>query len=189
MGKVNNNPILQHVSGMVGDTIVLRKVRGQMQLANRPKGRSGKVSERQAGIQTKFQEAAQYASRQVSQPASKELYESGITEKKHTAYVVAVSDYLNAPVVHFIEAIEYKGVPGDRIIVKATDDFMVTSVKLAILDANGTLIEEGEAGPDLMQVNLYDYTVTTANPLLPGTKIRAVAFDRPGNKGVLEITL
>ena len=173
---------------MLGDTMVFRTVRGQMQMANKP-ARRRTLSEKQAAVQLKFQEASQYANRQVAQEASNTLYEGGITDKKHTAYIVAVSDYLNAPTVHYIEALGYRGNVGDTIVVKATDDFMVVAVKIVITGSDGNLIEEGEAGPDLEKINLWTYKATVANPSAAGTTIRAVAFDRPGNVTSLEKVL
>ena len=180
MSKIENNPLLKGASGMLGDTMVFRTVRGGLQMVNRPKRRR-KVSEKQLDIQSKFQEASQYANRQIAKEDSNSLYEAGITDKKHTAYIVAMSDYLNAPKVHFIEALGYKGAIGNLIAVKATDDFMVTGVKVAITAANGTLIEEGEAGPDPDRINLWTYKTTVENPSVAGTVIQAIAFDRPGN--------
>ena len=59
-------------------------------------------------------------------------------------------------------------------------------VKIVITDAAGVLIEEGDAGPDALKVNLWGYKATAANPTLTGTKIRAIAYDRPGNTGSAE---
>jgi hypothetical protein len=58
------------------------------------------------------------------------------------------------------------------------DDFMVTKVKIVITNAAGALIEEGDAGPDALKINLWGYKATAANPVLTGTKIRTVAYGR-----------
>jgi hypothetical protein len=117
------------------------------------------------------------------------LYTSGITGKKHSAYLVAMNDYLIAPTVESIDTRSYRGAKGDVIVVKAIDDFMVTKVKIVVTNAAGVVIEEGEAGPDVMRTNQWEYKATAANPTLAGTKIRAVAYDRPGNTGTAEIVL
>ncbi len=187
MSKVTNNPLLQNVSGMLGDTMVFRKVRGKMQMANRP-APSKNRSQKQSAVKLRFQEAAQYAVQQLAQRESRALYEGGITAQKHSAHVVAVSDYLNAPIVHYIEADDYLGNPGDTILVKATDDFKVTAVKIAIKDSEGNILEKGEASPH-SDINVWAYTATSANPSLKGTTIEAIAFDRPGNKTKLAVTI
>ena len=147
MSTIKNNPLLQGVSGMLGDTVVYRKVRGQMQMVNRP-ARGRKFSEKQEAVKFRFQEATQYARQQLAQEESRALYESRITEQKHTAHVVAVADYLNAPKVHFIETADYVGNVGDTILVKATDDFMVSGVKIVITGSDGNVLEKGDAVPD-----------------------------------------
>jgi hypothetical protein len=189
MSTIKKNPMVQSASGMVGDTVVFRTVRGKLQMANVPGKRTGKASQKQAAVQRKFQEAAQYAKRQISQPEFNTLYTSGITGKKHSAYLVAMNDYLIAPTVDSIDALSYRGAKGDVIVIKAIDDFMVTKVKIVVTNAAGVVIEEGEAGPDLTRTNQWGYKATAANPTLAGTKIRAVAYDRPGNTGTAEIVL
>ncbi len=177
------------LSGLLGETVSVRKVRGRVVVSNhRPRPKT-EMPAGQAAVLDKFREAVQYAKQQMGLPASKELYQTGITGKLRSAYVVAMGDYLAAPKVHYIEAIGYRGNIGDTIAVKATDDFMVTGVKIVITAGDGSVIEEGEAGPDLQKINIWSYRATVANPSLPGTTIQAVAFDRPGNKGYLAVTL
>ncbi|HRI78127.1 MAG TPA: hypothetical protein PLR06_01220 [Cyclobacteriaceae bacterium] len=185
MSKIDNNPLLQGLSGMLGNTMVYRQVNGQMQMVNKPKRRKFN-SESQEEFKLKFQEAVQYAKKQSGDPESKALYETGITDKKRTAYTVALTDYLRSPKVHFIDAQDYLGQVNDLIVVKATDDFMVTGVKIFITASDGSLIEKGEATPDPKRTNEFFYKVTEVNPSVPGTRIKATAYDRPGNTGSLE---
>ena len=71
---------------MLGDTVVFRKVRGKLQMANSPGKRTVKQSEKQAAVQRKFKNATLYAKRQILEADSKALYASGITEAKQSAY-------------------------------------------------------------------------------------------------------
>lgn len=187
MSKVKNNPITNHTSGMLGDTVVFRKVRGKMQMANRPSFTNA-PTEKQSAVKLRFQEAAQYAKQQLAEKESCLLYESGITDQKHTAHVVAMSDYLKAPKVHYIETEDYQGNVGDTILIKATDDFRVVTVKVSIIDKDGNPLEKGEASPG-EGINVWKYTASVANNSLEGTTIKAIAFDRPGNKGTREVIL
>jgi hypothetical protein len=179
MSKTNDSDF----SGMLGKQVGVRKVRGKVVVVNRPKRTMSQPIGGQA--QSRFLEASQYAKRQLLDEGVKALYSTGITERKKSAYAVAMGDYLKDPVVQDIDVSGEDGVAGNTILVKAVDDFMVTKVKIRITDASGALIEEGEAVPDAMQVNLWGYTVKSANPLQAGTTIRATAWDRPGNKGQL----
>jgi hypothetical protein len=188
MSKSRNNPSFHGLSAMLGDRLVIRKVRGQYQLVNRPPKRR-KPTPGQAARREKFREASQYASRQISLVESRALYATGITRNKHTSYLVALSDYLNAPNVKHIDTAGYRGMAGDIIMIKATDDFMVTKVNVTITDAAGALIEIGEATRDALTADGWEYRVAVINLAWRGSTIRAVAYDRPGNTGMAEAVL
>ena len=180
---------------MLGESATVRNVQGKLVVKSRPRRVLGHVTilpkdpTKRDEARARFQEATQYGRQQVSLPESKELYAQRITDKKRTAYAVAMIDYLIAPKVQRIDTVDYHGAIGDTITVKATDDFMVTNVKIVITNAAGALIEEGDAGPDALKINLWGYKATAANPSLPGTTIKAVAYDRPGNTGMAEVVL
>jgi len=177
------------ISGMLGESVSVRKVGSRVVVKNRPPKKVGKPSEKQETAQEKFQDAAQYARQQVAVPESKALYTTGLTTKKRTPYIVAMTDYLSAPKVRSIDPINYRGTVGDAIVVNAKDDFMVTKVKITITSAAGVLVEEGDAGPDTTKSNQWAYKATAANPTLTGTTIKAVAYDRPGNTGTAQVVL
>ena len=182
-------------SGVLGESSTLRNVRGKLVVKNRPRRQLGRATalvkdpSKKEAARARFREAAQYGRQQISLPESRALYAKRISDKKRSAYAVAMSDYLVEPKVHSIDTVDYHGAIGDTITVKATDDFMVTKVKIVIKDAAGVLIEEGDAGPDELKINLWVYRATAANPKLTGTKIQAVAYDRPGNTGTAEVVL
>jgi hypothetical protein len=194
MSKIDNNPLLKGAEGMLGKTMFYRTVRGKLQMVNRPKSRKARdTSPGQAAVQEKFLRAANYAkahAAMAAEDASNTVYSEGITVKKHSVYLVAISDYLNAPKVQFIEAPKYKGAVGSAILIGATDDFRVKSVELGITGSDGTELESGDAvqtGPD--RPELWKYTTTVANATVAGTKITATAEDFAGNKTVREIVL
>ena len=188
MGKPKSNPNLRALSAMLGDTVIVRKVRGQIHLINR-RPRQVRPTKNQLAQRERFREATQYASQQVSQAESKALYETGITKKKHTSHLVALSDYLNAPKVSQVDTIRYHGKVGDTLTVHATDDFMVTKVIIVITDAAGAQIEKGEAMRHEQNGNLWEYQATAANAVLKGTTISVTAYDRPRNKGTAVVKL
>lgn len=176
------------MGGMLGEVSFVRKVRGRVEVTTKPATRKS-ASEKLAAAQGRFLEATQYAKRQTADPESNALYTQGMTSSKRSAHTVAMCDYLGAPTVVAIDTTRYRGKPGDTIEVKAIDDFMVTRVNIVIMDAAGATIEEGEAGPDLEQINIWAYKATASNPELAGTTIKATAFDRPRNKSTAEVTL
>ena len=141
------NPIIDktELSGMLGESVSLRKVNGRVVVKNRPRRKMTSTSEALAAVKAKFLEAVAYAKRQMEQPDAREEYATGITAKIKSAFGVAFRDYLVAPTVGPIFTIDYHGAIGDLIAVKATDDFMVTKVKIVITDAAGSVIEQGDA--------------------------------------------
>ncbi len=188
MSKTRGNSAFQGVSAMLGDAVIIRRVRGQY-VVSRPARRPRKPTARQVERRELFREAAQYARRQISTEESYALYASGITSNKHTAYLVALSDCLNAPKVQHVDTLGYRGAVGDTIHVKATDDFMVTKVRIVITDPAGSLIEQGEAASVAGTADGWEYKTTVSNSACDGTTIRVVAIDRPGNKGTAEVVV
>jgi hypothetical protein len=176
------------LSGLLGEKVSVRKVNGRIVVTNRPNRKLGPPSGKQEAVQQKFLEAVNYAKQQLQQEESRSLYEAGITARKKSALIVAITDYLNAPRVDLIETGEYQGNIGDKIQVKAVDDFKVAAVKIVITDSDGNILEKGEAEADLKLYH-WNYVAKVANPSVAGTRITATAFDRPGNKGQLEKAL
>jgi hypothetical protein len=101
-------------------------------------------------------------------------------------YHVAFTDYLKAPNIKSIDAALYQGAIGEKIEIKAVDDFKVTSVHVELRSANDVALESGEAVQDVLNPMNWIYTVTTANQNLAGTKIVAKAKDKPGNITIQE---
>ena len=177
------------LSGMLGESLSVRKINGRVVIKNRPARKLPEPSAVQLEFKKKFRKALQYAKQQMSQPDVKLAYANGTNKKLRSAFSVALKDYLVAPEVGPIDTIDYHGATGDPIVVTATDDFMVTKVKIIVTDAAGAILEQGEANPDPQQNILWVYYATVANPTLTGTKIQAIAYDRPGNRTSLEKVL
>jgi hypothetical protein len=177
------------LGGLLGENVSVRKKGKKVVVTNRPTEKEIPLTEGQVAANERFQEAGLYASAQIKKTDKKSLYEKGINAKKTTAFLVALSDYLIAPKVRQIDAMEYAGNVGDAIVVHAKDDFMVTSVKVTITDSDGKVIEKGEAVQDADKFIQWKYTATVANPSLGGTSIKASAFDNAGNIGSAEKAL
>ncbi len=166
----------------MSNKVRLRQVSNRLELVKPAKRKERPQTPKQEAHGERFKEAAGYASGQIEDPQSRALYAKKIDgKKKRTAFQVALSDYIQKPEVKSIDARTYNGSPGSTVVVKATDDFMVTKVTVAITGADGALIEKGDA--TLVRVNstYWSYTATVSNPSVAGTTIQATAFDRPGN--------
>jgi hypothetical protein len=167
------------ISGRVGD-VVFRQVRGKTIIAKRPE-KPRHLTRHQQIRKATFKLASEYAKEQMRNPAAKAEYSTGITDRKISAYVVAVSDFLNAPVIHAVDISRYRGVPGDTISIKATDDFKVTSVKVIITNSAGEPVEQGEAKRKNKTGHRWYYKATRSHANLPGTTITVAVRDKPGN--------
>ena len=82
----------------------------------------------------------------------------------------------------------YTGEEGSTIRIKATDDFEVADVQVKIANADGTLVEVGNA---VLQSDglFWLYTATKLNESLQGDKITVTVSDIPGNNTIEEKTL
>jgi hypothetical protein len=183
MNSNNYTPqLLGVINKLLGNGVYFRTVKGQLQIVKKSEKRKRKRSAKQLQSQLKFRGAAMYARAQISIPEFKALYQTGITEKKTTAYQVALTDYMTPPQVKFIDP-SYHGVVGESIIIEAVDDFSVTKVEVMIEDGDGTIIEKGEAKVVDSKAHLWGYKVNVANPNVVGTRISAYAYDKPYNRG------
>jgi hypothetical protein len=189
MAHSDNSVITRKLSGTLGKDLVFREWEGKTVVAKAPKKRKGEPTPPQAETQENFLIASRYARAVIRNP-DKGLAEAYATvlRPRQNVYSRALEDFLSPPVVKSINARNYKGIVGDKIVVRAIDDFRVVSVRVEIVAANGTLLEEGKAEEDANTLD-WIYTATQANSLLAGSKIIAIATDVPGNEGTLEVSL
>ena len=188
MTLITNNPLLKSASGMLGDTHYYREWRGRLVMCKRPKKRMS-LSQRQKETVSRFKLAARYASGQMKDLEAKAAYQERTNFRYHSAYLVALNDYLNPPTVKEIRTIDYRGNAGDSITVDAWDDFVVVKVNVVIINQDGAILEDGYAEPHDNNPALWTYRAIVANPNIQGTKIMVMAFDKPGNKGLAEVVL
>ncbi len=188
MSKISNNPLLKGVSGMLGKTIVFREVRGKVVMSNWPK-KAARPTPHQIIMSKRFTDAIKYAKVAMQSTSLKEAYAAAITPNKFTAFHVAQTDAMTAPVVHSINTEFYNGTPGDELTIHATDDFRVDTVCIKIQDPYGMLIEEGIARRRSIREDEWEYTVSQVNEKVIGSKIIVSVRDLPGNVATLESVL
>jgi hypothetical protein len=187
--KKLENLVEKAVNGAMGKELVLRENGEGGTLAEMPTVDPNRVATvKQEQQQEKFREASAFANSVLKNPDLKETYEVK-SKGKNNAFKTAFSDYLNDPKVKVIDTSEYTGAVGSRILVKAQDDFDIKQLKVSIYNAAGDLVEEGPATVDPIFKLRWIYTATQVVAILPGSKIKAVVQDIPGNKSELQITL
>lgn len=187
MAHANNSIITGKFKGILGKEIVFRDWEGKTVVAKAPKRREGEPTPAQAETHNRFQFAARYAKGVMENPdpALREGYAT-VLRPRQNIYSRALEDFMSPPEVVSIATRQYRGVAGDKITIRAKDDFRVTEVRVEIYAADQTLLESGEA---TLHTNFVDwaYTATQANSLPAGTTIKAIATDVPGNEGALEV--
>ncbi len=186
MTLIGNNPLLKGASGMLGNTVYYRKWRGRLIMCNKPKRRKSLSNEQKKTV-SRFKLASKYAVGQMKDEDAKAAYQQGTNNRYHSAYLVALNDYLNAPRVAEIQVHNYSGSIGDKITIDAWDDFKVVRVNVVITDIDGAIIEEGDAMQSKSSPHLWKYKATVTNSKVKGSKIVAMAFDKPRNMGIGEV--
>ena len=188
MAIVNKNLITKGLSGMLGGTLVFRRVGNKTVVSTVP-STTKEPTVAQQSQRARFQQAILYAKTQMADPAIKAEYEA-LTKGAGfaNAYNIAVADFFNAPDIVNVDLSKYTGQINELISVKVTDDFKVKSVNVEIQNPDGTLVEKGEA---IRQVNKIDwlYSTTTINRTTSGDKIIIKAYDVPGNEAKEEKTI
>jgi hypothetical protein len=178
MAQIKNNPLLKGLSGMLGSVIVFREIRGKMTMACRP-GKRKALTEHQKMTKSRFMQAVQYAKAQMQDPLAKAEYLTGISDRHHNAYTVALADYLKGPEITAVDFSDYKGHHGNRILIQAIDNFKVTDVTLEIRNPVNGLIEEGHAATG--DNRSWYYQITKFNPHVTRSRIIIRARDKANN--------
>ena len=189
MASSNNSIITGKFRGSLGKELVFRDWQGKTIVAKSPKPRSGNPTTAQAETIQNFQVASRYA-KSVLNNADQRLAQAyaNALKPRQNVFSRAMMDFLSPPVVSRIDTRNYFGAEGETILIRAIDDFRVSRVRVEIVDSAGSIVETGNAVQNLNGID-WTYTAITGNALVPGSRIKAIAFDVPGNEGTLEVTV
>jgi hypothetical protein len=136
MAKIVSNPLVRGISGKIGNLVFRPMPGGETYVSGVPNFDRRKFSEGQKEHQSRFKRAVAYAREAAkTQPIYAQLAAGTVM----SAYNFALSDWFNPPVVDAIERVD--GV----VRVQANDNVMVTRVRVSILNAEGKVVEKGEA--------------------------------------------
>ncbi len=189
MAHSSNSIITGKLTGSIGKELVFREWEGKTIVAKSPKKRTGEPTPAQAEVQGKFLMASRYA-KAIHANADPDLSAAyaAVLRPRQNLYCRALADFMSSPEVKQLDTRNYNGSAGSTIQIRAIDDFRVTAVRVEIYDASGSLHESGNA---VQHINGLDWTYTAQldNSLPAGSRIKAIAYDVPGNEGVLETVL
>jgi hypothetical protein len=187
MARVKKNIVTEGLSGKLGDRIVFRTRGGRTFVAVAPTPVKREPTEAQKQQRRKFAEANSYAKRALEDPTLKAAYRAQAKEHQ-SAFNAAMGDFLNAPAIDHIDSSEYDGKRGSQLRLSVSDDTQVASVRVAIYDPQGALLEEGDA--QLAENNIdWVYTAQKAVAEVKGSKVAVQASDLPGNRSRREEVL
>jgi hypothetical protein len=186
MANVYRNRFSRGWNGASGDPFVVHKTgSGKSIVAGKPMFDDAMAyTERQTMHQAAVRDSALYA----SFAENLEAYICKAKELGTTAYALAVADWYGAPRVLEINVDRWTGKVGESIRVKARDNVMVASVLLVIRDAQGQIMEMGEAVQAGTDSAWWNYTTQSAIELTPFPSVQAIAFDLPGNRASFTIS-
>ncbi|KIC91316.1 hypothetical protein [Flavihumibacter solisilvae] len=191
MATSSINLLTHGYQGKVGDQFVFRNKAGKSIMAAKPKPRrKAKTVDSeltQEAIQENFKNGTIYAKRAMVDEELKPLYEAA-RRPNQTPYHIAFMDWMKAPKVKDLRLDDYDGQPGQKIVVRATDNFKIKAVKFILRSPDGTKLEEGEAVLNQNGVD-WTYTAQVQNPSVPGTILKVIALDLPENQTSLEKVL
>jgi hypothetical protein len=181
LAKIKLNALVESAHGRLGSDLVLKRTRsGATILAKKPEfSKNRKFSPAQREHQERFRQAVAYAKAAQANP----IYVALAKKQKQPAYNVALADAMHPPRVIEIDASGYSGQAGDVIRVQAEDDVQVTRVQIAIYDARGRMVEEGDAVSDRVG-RWWTYRTQVAGS---GASVKALAHDLAANEGSLTI--
>jgi hypothetical protein len=180
MAKLKLNPVMEGIHGAIGD-LVFRLVNDKLVVGRKPDPTTHPPTAAQTAVRDRFKLAAVYGKAALADPAKRTLYDAAAKAKGVPVFSVAIADFFNAPAVDEIDLSAYTGKAGETIRVRATDDFEVVGVGVAIRDTGGSVIEQGPA--TLGSDGSWSYQTTHALTAGQNVAIEVTATDRPGHKG------
>lgn len=183
MAKVRLNPILEQIRGQVGD-LVFKRYGKEVIISRKPDLSGVEPTEAQLAVRERFRQAALYGKMVMADPETKMLYVEAAKAKGKPVFSLTVADFFNAPSVDEVDLSGYAGAVGDEIVARASDDFDVVGVGVALTDADGNPIESGEATETPPDSGRWVYAATAAVDTGATVRIAVTATDRPG--GVAE---
>lgn len=110
-----------------------------------------------------------------------DLYACKAAGQNAAAYSITLRGWFGMPKVVAINTDGWTGKPGETIYIKARDNARVAGVSVVIRDAEGKVLETGEAVPSKTGSAWWKYTTKTHILKIPSPRIKATAWDLAGN--------
>ena len=187
MAKAKLSPVFDEVRGAYGD-LVFKEVNGITVWAHKPVQKDG-PNTAQTAFRTRCLRANEYAKLVSKDPGMLALYEEAAERTGKSVRRLCTSDFHHQPEISEFHLDAYNGRIGDLIQFVAMDDFGVVRATVTLSDEEeGTLIEQGEAVPQVDGTAYWQYAATKAVPAGISVIVRIEAYDRPYGRGTISGT-
>ena len=175
MAKVRENIVMQGLSGKLGNQLIIKTTKGgQTIISTKPSFDSDReFSPAQLAQQQAFREAAAYG----KMMRGEEIYITKANGGSKNPYNIAVGDWFNRPEILEVDMSGWSNGDGGTIRVRAQDDVQVQQVMVKIADAEGALLEEGEA----QDIGALWWEYRTAQNGANALRVTVSAKDLPGH--------
>ena len=175
MAKVDGNIFMDRLSGMIGDQIIIKKVRGGQTIISKKASFNGKreFTPAQLAQQQAFREATAYGKMMQGE----EIYITKADGGAMSPYNIAVADWFNRPEILEIDLSAWSGEAGQVIRMRVQDDVQVQHVAVAIADEADNVLEQGEA----VETGALWWEYTTTATASGNAKVMVLALDTPGH--------
>jgi hypothetical protein len=148
MGRVRTNNALGTIEGKLGHLAFVHCADGRVLVRMAPV-RKAAFTPGELRSQSRFARAVAFVRSLRANPGAYALYQHAAQAKRKRACDLALSDFLNPPVIQDVDLSAYSGQPGQAVRIEALDSFAVQAVAVVVKRADGTLLEEGAAALDV----------------------------------------
>jgi hypothetical protein len=179
MAKVGKNVLTRGLSGKVGNLVVFRHNGDGTIMSAAPGKRTRPLTESQQLHLQQFKEAVIYAKSVMADPGRKAVYEP-LVSRGISVYNLAVADFMKPPVIREMDISNYTGQTGDKIRVRAMDNFKISEIGVTIFKADNTIVESGVAAAESNGLDWF-YTAAHENTSMSGGRVVATVTDTPGH--------
>ena len=130
----------------------------------------------------RFRAASKFAPSTLTDPTQKARYSAAAAKTGSTAYNVAVSDFMHAPVITEVDLTGFTGGAGQFIRIRVEEKKIgAATVKVVIADRSQTVLEQGAASLENDGVT-WSYTAQEEIPQDRSLWITITAVDQPGHR-------
>ena len=183
MARGDKDSLFFGFHGRINDQIVIKQRNGKPVLCFYPKRDKVKWTENQKLHRREFKMATMYAKMIMKNSGKRLFYE----EREHdgiNVWNLAIADFLIKPVINSIHIRKARGFDQYLIQVLATDNFLITGVRIDLFDLSGIFMEQVHA-TQFRHTDRWMFRINSEKLSTVG-HIKALAKDNVGHCATME---